>query len=220
MGSPGGFPGGLKIGLSSCSEGAHLNTLVPRSLKTTEFPGGDSDILAVMPSLALSDLIGAPVYDPSGTSPVGKVREVALLPQEDPNRISGFVVKTRQGERLLAINSVESVNGGVRADSMFADWAPYASGEGMLLLERDLLDQQIIDVYGRKVVRVNDVDIHEELGHDHIVLKLAAVDVGARGVVLRPAIADRNGRRARGGPTDRWTPRSWRRCYMWMSRWR
>jgi len=138
-----------------------------------------------MPSLSLSDLIGAPVYDPSGTSPVGKVREVALLPQEDPNRISGFVVKTRQGERLLGIKSVESVNGGVRSDKLAADWTPYASGEGMFLLERDLLDQQIIDVFGRKVVRVNDVDIHEELGHDHTVLKLAAVDVGARGAMRR-----------------------------------
>ena len=92
-----------------------------------------------MPSLALSELIGAPVYDPSGTSPVGKVREVALFPQEDPNRVSGFVVKTRQGERLLGIKSVEAVNGGVRADTLASDWTPYASGEGMLLLERDLL---------------------------------------------------------------------------------
>ena len=138
-----------------------------------------------MPSLALSDLIGAPVYDPSGTSPVGKVREVALSPQDDPNRVSGFVVKTRQGVKLLGIKSVESVNGGVRADTLAADWTPYASGEGMFLLERDLLDQQIIDVFGRKVVRVNDVDIHEELGHDHTVLKLAAVDVGARGAMRR-----------------------------------
>lgn len=138
-----------------------------------------------MPSLALSELIGAPVFDPSGTSPIGKVREVALVPQDDPNRISGFVVKTRQGERLLAIKSVESVNGGVRADTLASAWTPYASGEGMLLLERDLLDQQIIDVYGRKVVRVNDIDIHEELGHGHIVLKLSAVDVGARGAMRR-----------------------------------
>ena len=138
-----------------------------------------------MPSLALSELIGAPVYDPSGTSPVGKVREVALLPQEDPNRVAGFIVKTRAGVRLLAIGSVEHVNGGVRADTLAADWTPYAGGEGMLLLERDLLDQQIIDVFGRKVVRVNDVDIHEELGHDHIVLKLSAVDVGARGAMRR-----------------------------------
>ena len=55
----------------------------------------------------------------------------------------------------------------------------------MLLLERDLLDQQIIDVHGRKVVRVNDVDIHEESGNDHIVLKIGAVDVGARGAIRR-----------------------------------
>ena len=138
-----------------------------------------------MPSLALSELIGAPVYDPSGTSPVGKVREVALVPQEDPNRIAGFVVKTKQGERLLTMKSVSNVNGGVRADSIAADWTPYASGEGMLLLERDLLDQQIIDVHGRKVVRVNDVDIHEEIADHHITLKLSAVDVGARGAIRR-----------------------------------
>jgi len=138
-----------------------------------------------MLSLALSELIGAPVYDPSGTSPVGKVREVALVPQEDPNRIAGFVVKTKQGERLLTMKSVSNVNGGVRADSIAADWTPYASGEGMLLLERDLLDQQIIDVHGRKVVRVNDVDIHEEIADHHITLKLSAVDVGARGAIRR-----------------------------------
>ena len=33
-----------------------------------------------------------------------------------------------------------------------------------LLLERDLLDQQIIDVHGHKVVRVNDVDMVWECG--------------------------------------------------------
>jgi CBS domain-containing protein/sporulation protein YlmC with PRC-barrel domain len=138
-----------------------------------------------MPSLALSELIGAPVYDPSGTSPVGKVREVAVIPQEDPHRVAAFVVKTRHGERLLAIKYVNEVNGGVRADTLSDGWTAYGGGEGMLLLERDLLDQQIIDVFGRKVVRVNDVDIHEESGHEHIVLKLSAVDVGARGAMRR-----------------------------------
>jgi CBS domain-containing protein/sporulation protein YlmC with PRC-barrel domain len=138
-----------------------------------------------MPSLALSELIGAPVYDPSGTSPVGKVREVALVPQEDPSSVAAFVVKTREGERLLGIKSVESINGGVRAVSLAADWTQYASGEGMLLLERDLLDQQIIDVFGRKVVRVNDIDIHKEIGPEHVILKLGGVDVGARGAMRR-----------------------------------
>jgi len=138
-----------------------------------------------MPSLALSELIGAPVYDPSGTRPAGKVREVALTPQENASRISGFVVKTGHGDRILATTLVSSINGGVRAGRLASEWSPYGGGEGMLLLGRDLLDQQIIDVHGRKVVRVNDIDIHEETGHDHVVLKLGAVDVGARGAIRR-----------------------------------
>src|ERR1041384_1771638 len=44
--------------------------------------------------------------------------------------------------------------------------------EGLFLLERDLLDQQVIDVNGRKVVRVNDVDLHEDASTSEIVLKV------------------------------------------------
>ena len=53
-----------------------------------------------MPSLALSDLIGAPVIDNTGAH-AGKVREVALVPQENSSLVSGFVVKTRHGNRLV-----------------------------------------------------------------------------------------------------------------------
>ena len=137
-----------------------------------------------MPSFALSDLLGLPVYDPTGVT-AGKVREVALVPQDNPSQISGLVVKTANGDRLVTINSLTSINGGARAGIPASDWIPYGGGEGMLLLARDLLDQQIIDVHGRKVVRVNDLDIHEEFGHGHVVLRLGAVDVGARGAIRR-----------------------------------
>ncbi len=143
-----------------------------------------SNIVGFVPSLALSELLGSAVYDRSGEV-VGKVREVALVPQEDTNRISGLVVKTKFGDRLLNPKLISSINGGVRIGTLASEWSPYGGGEGMLLLERDLLDQQIIDVHGRKVVRVNDIDLHEEVGHEHVVLKLAAVDVGARGAIRR-----------------------------------
>ncbi len=137
-----------------------------------------------MPSIALSQLLGATVYDRSGSS-AGKVREVAISPQEDATRISGVVVKTRFGDRLLNPKAISSINGGLRIGTLATEWSPYGNGEGLLLLGRDLLDQQIIDVHGRKVVRVNDIDIHEEVGHEQIILKLAAVDVGARGAIRR-----------------------------------
>jgi len=57
-----------------------------------------------------------------------------------------------------------------------------------LLLERDLLDQQIIDVHGHKVVRVNDVDMVWESGTAEapaLTLRIAEVEVGTRGALRR-----------------------------------
>src|SRR5213075_1134941 len=55
----------------------------------------------------------------------------------------------------------------------------------LLLLKRDLLDQQIIDVHGRKVVRVNDVEIDAIPVNAHLTLDVLAVEVGARGAIRR-----------------------------------
>ena len=137
-----------------------------------------------MPSLALSELIGAPAIDNTGTR-AGKVREVTLAPQENSNLVVGFVIKTQHGDRLVPASAVSLINHGLHISTPADEWIPYGGGEGLLLLERDLLDQQIIDVHGRKVVRVNDVDIHEESGDGHIILKIGAVDVGARGAMRR-----------------------------------
>ncbi len=137
-----------------------------------------------MSSVALSDLIGAPAIDNTG-SRAGKVREVTLAPQENSSQVVGFVIKTQHGDRLVPASAVSIINHGLHITTAANDWTPYGGGEGLLLLERDLLDQQIIDVHGRKVVRVNDVDIHEESGNGHIVLKIGAVDVGARGAIRR-----------------------------------
>src|ERR1044071_8413428 len=111
-----------------------------------------------MSTLALTELLGALVIEASGAQ-CGRVREVALTPADDPNRVSNFIVRTKQGDRLLPFSAISSVNGGVRATSPASDWLP-PQADGLFLLERDLLDQQIIDVHGRKVVRVNDVDLY------------------------------------------------------------
>ena len=137
-----------------------------------------------MSSLALSELIGAPAIDNTG-SRAGKVREVTMAPQENSSLVMGFVIKTQHGDRLVPATDVQLINHGLHITTPADEWTPYGGGEGLLLLERDLLDQQIIDVHGRKVVRVNDVDIHEESGNGHIVLKIGAVDVGARGAIRR-----------------------------------
>jgi magnesium transporter len=139
-----------------------------------------------MTTLALSELLGATVYDPSGAS--GRVREVTLAPQEDRSRISSLIVKTKSGNRILALASVSAINGGIRTTTAVAEWPAVNGTEGLFLLERDLLDQQVIDINGRKVVRVNDVDLHVDTLKDkdsHPVLRVHSVDVGARGAIRR-----------------------------------
>lgn len=63
-------------------------------------------------------------------------------------------------------------------EQLTTPWATFSNPEGFLLLSRDLLDQQIIDVHGRKVVRVNDVDLRQKPTNHHIALKMEAVDIG------------------------------------------
>lgn len=141
-----------------------------------------------MTTLALSELLGATVFDPSGAAS-GRVREVTLAPQEDRARISSLIVKTKSGNRVLPFAAVSGINGGVRASTAAGDW-PTANGtEGLFLLERDLLDQQVIDINGRKVVRVNDVDLQVDsqkvAGQPRAILRVQSVDVGARGAIRR-----------------------------------
>jgi magnesium transporter len=135
--------------------------------------------------IALSSILGAAVYDSTGAF-AGHVREVAVSPQDDPNRISDFVVKTREGDRLLPARQVKTVIGSsIQVIGDPEDWPKLTSSEGMLMLERDLLDQQIIDVSGRKVVRVNDVDLLREQANGAVKLKVGRVDIGLRGAIRR-----------------------------------
>ena len=143
-----------------------------------------------MTTLALTELLGATVYDPSGASS-GRVREVTLAPQEDRSKISSLIVRTKSGNRVLPFSAVSQINGGVRATTAAGEWPAVNGTEGLFLLERDLLDQQVIDVNGRKVVRVNDVDLQVDVPKDKsagavgTVLRVHSVDVGARGAVRR-----------------------------------
>src|SRR3989441_9498156 len=137
-----------------------------------------------MPTLALTELLGAPVFDTAG-SKCGRVRELTLVPQEDRSRVAAIIVKTKAGDRLLPFGSVTAINSGIRTDTAAGEWATSEKLEGMLLLGGDLLDQQGVDVFGRKVVRVNDVDLHQESAGNRAVLKVGSVDVGARGAVRR-----------------------------------
>jgi magnesium transporter len=133
--------------------------------------------------LALTELLGLPVFDAGGHC--GRVREAAIAPQEDRSRIAMLIVRTKSGDHVLPFSSVTGINGGLRTDTSITGWPIADASEGLFLLSRDLLDQQIIDVHGRKVVRVNDVDLYRDSSNGQPSLRVSAVDIGARGAVRR-----------------------------------
>src|SRR4051794_30261769 len=139
-----------------------------------------------MSVVALSELLGASVRDASGAVR-GRVREIAIAPQDHPTRIAFLIVKTAGGERMLPPDVISSAGSTVRAANEAAQWGAFSPSDGLLLLKRDLLDQQIIDIHGRKVVRVNDVELESTPVNSHLLISVVAVDGGARGAGPRPS---------------------------------
>ena len=137
-----------------------------------------------MSVVALSELLGASVRDASGAVR-GRVHEIAVAPQDHPTRIAYLIVRTADGERMLPHDAVRSAGASVRAATDASGWERFSPTDGVLLLKRDLLDQQIIDIHGRKVVRVNDVELESTPINSHLLLNIVSVDVGARGAIRR-----------------------------------
>jgi magnesium transporter len=138
------------------------------------------------PMLYATELMGAKTYDAQGNY-VGKIREFFIEPADQPNRIAHYLLSRGSFQPLVARHDqVASVAPGtVRLNVNERSLEPYEPNEAWLAVQKDLLDQQIIDTSGRKVVRVNDVDLAEQRTNGSIELRVTQVDVGLPGAVRR-----------------------------------
>jgi magnesium transporter len=136
--------------------------------------------------LYATELMGSKAYDPQGNF-VGRVREFFIEPAEAPNRISHYLLSRGHFQPLVAKHDqVASVEPGTMKLSVNERALElYRPNEGWLAVKKDLLDQQIIDTRGRKVVRVNDVDLTEQRTNGNVELRVTQVDVGLPGAVRR-----------------------------------
>ncbi|MFY9689908.1 MAG: CBS domain-containing protein [Candidatus Acidiferrales bacterium] len=136
--------------------------------------------------LHATEILGARAYDSAGNL-VGRVKEMFIVPEEQPNRISRLLLARGQYRSLVArhdqIASVEP--GRVKLTTDESALELYQPNEAWLSVRKDLLDQQIIDTNGRKVVRVNDVDLTEHPTNGNVELRIVEVDVGLPSAVRR-----------------------------------
>ena len=106
--------------------------------------------------LFFTELLAMPVHDVKGRR-IGKVKDAALVPLVHAARIDRILMGGGDAwltVRYDQIRSITLAKGIYLSDEQLV---PYHDDEYMLRIARDLLDQQIIDVTGRKVVRVTDV---------------------------------------------------------------
>ncbi len=136
--------------------------------------------------LYATELMGAETYDDQGNF-VGRVREFFIEPADQPNRIARLLLSRGRFQPLVAkYDQVATVGPGtIRLNCNERALELYQPNEGWLAVRKDLLDQQIIDTQGRKVVRVNDVDLAELRANGNVELRLTQVDVGLPGAVRR-----------------------------------
>ena len=131
--------------------------------------------------LYLSQAIGRPVLDLNGES-IGKVADLIVALHGDHPPLTGLVVLTDGRRIFLPWTSVASLDAsGARLGVSTIDIGKFRQRPDEILLRQDLMDKQIVDIDGRKVVRVNDLRLDEIEG----TLRLVAVDVGASGLLRR-----------------------------------
>jgi len=135
--------------------------------------------------LYLTELVGLKVYDLKNRR-IGLVKDAALVPLIDAARVDRYLVGSGWAWLTVRHDQVRSISfdGIYLRDELLT---PYHADEYMLRLVRDLLDQQIIDVSGRKVVRVTDVTFSLAREQDHDVLRVSEVDIGIRSICRRLA---------------------------------
>src|SRR2546423_12550480 len=97
-------------------------------------------------------------------------------------RVTGIILKGNRKVRSLdwsVVRSWDNKELSLKVDE--ASLQPHARTDSELWLSRQILDKQIVDMDGRRVVRVNDLQLSQVDG----TMLLVGVDIGARGLARR-----------------------------------
>ncbi len=133
-----------------------------------------------------TELQNLPMFGVKGEF-LGKVEDLCVDPGNKGARVASYLVRTPQKEILcITYTQIQSISVRAGQTNVSRDEIRcYALDEGLIRINHDVLDQQIIDVDNRKVVRVNDVDFDIEPIDGHTELRILAVNVGLASAVRR-----------------------------------
>ncbi len=132
--------------------------------------------------ISAAGLVGSVVRNQAGDE-IGRIKDIvvrwddAAYPQ-----VTGLVIRVgRRITFLQATNIAEMTHSGVRLRSARLDMRDFVRREGEIQLIDDLLDHQLIDVSGVRVVRSSDLYLASIVG----TYRLVGVDVGQQSLMRR-----------------------------------
>jgi len=139
----------------------------------------------------LSRILGKKVFDQNGQS-LGIVKDLLIeynYSVQAPERplVNGIKLKKGNSEKFYSFGSfkIEKNDGKINISCCKSELIPISNVENSLLLAEVFLDKQIVDLNGRKLVRVNDVRIVSLIEGTYAI----AVDIGIEGLLRRIGIA-------------------------------
>ncbi len=140
----------------------------------------------------VSDVLNDVVYDAGGEE-AGRLKDFIIASGELFPQVEAIVINIKKGVAVVPWQSVNIFNKRVIGILKFRDeLEPFNYSNHVILMCRDLLDRQIVDINGARIVRINDLKLGEIKGRLH----LLAADVGTRGLLRRlrlEGMADRLG---------------------------
>ncbi|TMC69730.1 MAG: magnesium transporter [Chloroflexi bacterium] len=128
----------------------------------------------------LSEIQHRRVIEPNGNE-VGKLADIAVVPQGQFPAAQWAILATPSGEKIVRWGDLAQEIGHLRLRNRLETTPDAQLPPDALRLARDLLDKQIVDTHGAKVVRVNDLQLSDVDGQ----LRLVGADVGLRGLLRR-----------------------------------
>lgn len=134
----------------------------------------------------VSELLGKVVTDVDGQR-IGRLEDVigSFRPEVPHLMVAGIVVKQASGQLLVPYSTVAVlIAPAIPLNKKVSAIEPYELGESDLYLARDVLDKQIIDTNGVRVVRVNDLELVRVNGQFFVI----NVDIGLRGLLRRMGV--------------------------------
>ncbi|SNX53749.1 CBS domain-containing protein [Thermoanaerobacterium sp. RBIITD] len=128
----------------------------------------------------LSDILGHNLVD-IRNRPIGKIVDLVVSLEAGHPKVLAVKIKARKKPIKVDIKNIELKEENERIILQCKRVIETFIEESYLNLDRDIMDKQVVDLNGRKVVRVNDI----KLVYIHGDIIVLAVDVGVLGILRR-----------------------------------